>query len=245
MTHRYLRPTWWVQRLAPAVERVLPPPWIMPALGWAVRHGSEPELGGLAGIVPADRIAVDVGAADGVYTWCLARLAAACVAFEANPESADRIRRRVPQATVHAVALSDQEGEILLRVPVVSGVPYAGWGTIEPENKLAALAHQSIEAHSVPMRTLDSFALRNVGFIKIDVEGHELAVLRGGTETIRRWRPAVLIEVEDRHRDGALASVNAWFRQEGYAVSRMPGLSCVDERKYAPASERNFLFRPG
>ena len=113
MTHRYFRPTWWVERVTKPAERLLPAPWIMPALAWAAHHGDEPELGALARIVPADRMAVDVGAAEGVYTWRLSRLALSCVAFEPNSESANRIRRRVPSATVHAVALSDGEGEAL------------------------------------------------------------------------------------------------------------------------------------
>lgn len=242
MTHRYFRPTWWVKRVAKPAERLLPAPWIMPALAWAA-HYDEPELGALARIVPTGLTAVDVGAADGVYTWYLSRLASFCVAFEANPESANRIRRRVPSATVYAVALSDGEGETCLRIPVVKGVPLEGWATIEAENRFGPLDSQDVRSRPVALRTLDSYVLQNVGFIKIDVEGHELAVLRGAADTIHRWRPTILIEVEDRHRAGAVESVQTWFQQAGYAVSRVPDIYRGTYKKFQP-STRNMLFHP-
>jgi FkbM family methyltransferase len=46
----------------------------------------------------------------------------------------------------------------------------------------------------VHMQTLDSLGLVDVGFLKIDVEGHELAVLRGANETIAKNRPVVFME---------------------------------------------------
>jgi hypothetical protein len=48
----------------------------------------------------------------------------------------------------------------------------------------------------VRVETLDRLAPsdRAVAFVKIDVEGGELGVLRGGVETLRRWRPIVVFE---------------------------------------------------
>jgi hypothetical protein len=66
------------------------------------------------------------------------------------------------------------------------------------------------------LRTLDSYALEDVGFVKIDVEGHELAALRGAEQTLRRCRPLVLVEVEDRHRPDAVSSVRAFMATMGY-----------------------------
>ena len=57
----------------------------------------------------------------------------------------------------------------------------------------------TVETIRVPLRTLDSYNLSNIGFIKIDVEGHELDVLRGAEVTLRRDQPNLLIEIENRH----------------------------------------------
>jgi FkbM family methyltransferase len=239
MTHRYMRPTWWVERLAKPAERLLPSPWIMRALAWAAHRSGETELRYLKDIVPADRLAVDVGAANGVYTWYLSHLASSCVAFEANSESAKRVCRRVPSATVHAVALSDREGNTFFRVPKINDVLLEGWATIETENDFSSLDCQEVRSCPVALRTLDSYDLQNVGFIKIDVEGHELTVLRGAADTIRRWRPTMLIEAEDRHREGAVESVRAWLQQAGYAISSIP-----DAYGSSQQSSRNMLFCP-
>lgn len=49
---------------------------------------------------------------------------------------------------------------------------------------------------------LDDIIKDDVGFIKIDVEGHELAVLKGATSLINRCRPVLLVECEERHSPG-------------------------------------------
>ena len=47
----------------------------------------------------------------------------------------------------------------------------------------------------VELRSLDSFALERVSVIKIDAEGFERHVLAGAAETIRRNRPAIVVEI--------------------------------------------------
>ena len=52
------------------------------------------------------------------------------------------------------------------------------------------------------MTTLDQFFTgdrKAPNFIKIDVEGHELAVLEGAQRTLERYRPTLLVECEARH----------------------------------------------
>jgi FkbM family methyltransferase len=203
-------------RLSRLSERFLPSTL---AMRWIARHErrwGEPELRLLARLVPPDALAVDVGAAEGVYSWFLARCARQCHAFEANPESASAVCRRVPGARVHVCALSDHNGELELRIPLVAGVPYRGWATVQPTNSFSALPDHEVMVVRVPCATLDSFALENVGFIKIDVEGHELAVLRGAIETLRSFRPNLLIEAEDRHRPEALRLVRDFLAPLGY-----------------------------
>ena len=55
-----------------------------------------------------------------------------------------------------------------------------------------------------------------MSFIKIDVEGHEEAVLRGMQGLMRCWRPTVLVEVEERHNPGAVGRVAAFMATHGY-----------------------------
>jgi len=83
-------------------------------------------------------------------------------------------------------ALSDHEGVARLHVSSNSGE--------------ASLADDlNVRSIQVATRTLDSYSLVNVGFIKVDVEGHELHVLRGSWDTIHASRPVIFVEVEHRH----------------------------------------------
>ena len=194
----------------------MPPALAMHIIAHAERRWGELELRMLPSLVRRDEAAVDVGAADGVYSYFLTRLALECHSFEANPSSASLIRRRVPRAHVHACALSDHHGELRLRTPVVTGIPYHGWATVEPANTFAGLPPHEVVSVRVPCATLDSFGLGEVGFLKIDVEGHELEVLRGASRTLRSKRPNLLVEAEDRHRAGAVCQVHGFLASFGY-----------------------------
>lgn len=68
-------------------------------------------------------------------------------------------------------------------------------------------------------RRLDSYKYNDVGFIKIDVEGHELAALEAAAATIVTNRPTLLIGSEGRHAPGAPMTIFAWMgarRYDGY-----------------------------
>jgi FkbM family methyltransferase len=53
----------------------------------------------------------------------------------------------------------------------------------------------------VEARTLDSFGFSDVSLIKIDVEGHEIEVLKGAEQTIRKWHPALIVETGRKHKE--------------------------------------------
>ena len=55
-----------------------------------------------------------------------------------------------------------------------------------------------------------------MGFIKIQAEGHEAHVLAGATKTVARERPTLLVALQERHRPGIVAEVDAVLEATGY-----------------------------
>jgi len=102
---------------------------------------------------------------------------------------------------------------MMLRVPVVDGKERYSLGTVEAHNKLAGIPTRSF---TIPCRRLDTFDLSNVGVIKIDVEGHELAVLEGAQTLLLKDHPSLMIEAEERHRPGTVREISSYLANFGY-----------------------------
>lgn len=159
----------------------------------------------LVDLVPPGKVAVDAGTNFGVYCYYIAQAASQVHAFEPQPHHVGRLRRCMPaNVVVHPEALSDQEGFAELHVPTRDG-----------EASLRDLGTSS-RTIKVPLRTLDSFDLSDLGFVKIDVEGHEETLLSGSIETLRRSSATVFIEIEERHNPGGIARIVEWFAGIGY-----------------------------
>ena len=146
---------------------------------WQAARFGEPEIRLLRYLVDPTRAAIDIGAAEGVYSFFLQRLALRCIAFEPNPWLHLGLKRALPNIEIHQTAVSSVEGNATLRVPVVNGIPYTGWATIEPKNQFAEFPAHVVEEIKVRTVRPDRMALGDIGFVKIDVEGHELDVLAG------------------------------------------------------------------
>lgn len=160
------------------------------------------------------RVCLDIGAHVGLWSMHLARLFARVHAFEPVPHHADIFPHNVAAETVtlHRLALGRRRGTVSLAVsPASSGDSQVLEGQVE---RSGAGAPGDVW-HGVEMRSLDSFGLARVDFIKIDVEGYELPVVEGGRETLLRCRPHMVLEQKGKEaafgqaRDAALAYLRA------------------------------------
>jgi FkbM family methyltransferase len=178
-------------------------------------NAGEREIRFVGNLIPKGAMVIDVGVHLGFYSRHFARFAPQVLAFEANPESAKAAARMLPaKVRVENVALSDADSTVILRVPLEGdGGAEAALGTLAPSNRLAGAAFKSIP---VPSQRLDGMTLPKVGLIKIDVEGHEEAVLQGAQGIIQRDHPNLMIEIEDRHNEGAISRVFDQMVRLGY-----------------------------
>jgi FkbM family methyltransferase len=184
------------------------------------------QTGDLAMVV-ADRFAtsgatvIDVGASWGLFTYHLARRvgkSGQVYSFEPHPANAVMLRKLAkarPNVHFSPVAVSDQPGRAVLQVP-------------KQQNRLvtaqSSLSHGfdgqpvDVEKIEVPTVRLDDEIAPDVqvDFMKIDVEGHEMSVLRGGSEMLRRCRPSILVEIEQRHMSEPIKDVFELIQELGY-----------------------------
>jgi FkbM family methyltransferase len=197
-------------KISARFKDAFPPSWRLKRSVASAREAGEPELRFLPVLCKPDFASLDVGANRGTYSYIMRQHSKMVIAFEPNAHYAAFLRRALRDVKVLEVAASDHAGVATLRVPYRDAV--AGMGTIESENILAEAFHES----KVETLTLDSLALPPIGFMKIDVEGHELAVLHGAASIIERDHPNLIIEAEERHRQGAVKSIIEFLAGYGY-----------------------------
>jgi FkbM family methyltransferase len=128
--------------------------------------------------VAPDDVVFDVGAADGSWTFPAAAAGARVYAFDANLDNTHL------KHLAKASGLADKVTAVRAFVTDDDSSPATIAGPGGPE--------------MVPSTTLDKFAkmrdLARVDFVKIDVEGGELAVLRGAEYVLNEFRPRVMTE---------------------------------------------------
>lgn len=166
----------------------------------------QPFLDALSGLLPDDGLVVDVGAHIGNHTIYFARvLGLRVIAFEPNPEAYSRLVANVEANEVghlvecHNVALSDQQATLPMRK--VHGTDAGSMAIVEPTPD----DQDSEQVVGVEALPLDQFsaAISDCVYVKIDVEGHEPAVLRGAREVLSEWAPMLSTEIAsmDHYRD--------------------------------------------
>jgi FkbM family methyltransferase len=134
---------------------------------------------------------VDVGANLGLHTIALAKLAKLgerVFAFEPHPEIfplADANCSSHANIRLFRLAASDSLRDVQMSA-LAEVANKAGISLIEGEGE---------GSHSIATVTLDSMQLPRIGLMKVDVEGHELACLRGAEATIRRDKPVLIVEI--------------------------------------------------
>jgi FkbM family methyltransferase len=145
---------------------------------------------------------IDVGANIGMMTMLAAHAVGPegrIIAFEPNPDVYERLlwhisENRLAQVRPHQLALSDHDAIMQLTVPPTGNTGAATLGALPARHQGRIGATYEV-AVRVGDEVLAEESLTDAPlFIKLDVEGHEVAALRGLRDTIRKHRPAVLLE---------------------------------------------------
>ena len=193
-------------------------------------------------MVDPQKLAIDVGANKGLYTYFLAKTAKQVIAFEPHKKLYEFLQKATPvNVTVINKCLSDKDEMVDFHVPIVNGKVSYNISSIEADMVNKYETHiERVEAV-----TLDHFNFENVGFIKIDVEGHEINVLKGALKTIQTSKPVLQIEIL---ADPAFVNdheVVRLLRDTDYEVLCLQDhiLGLFDPSKVSKTS-RNYIFLP-
>ena len=222
------------------------------------------ELRSLVESLSPDETVIDVGANKGSYFWALSRAVpkGRVVAFEPQPVLVEYLREACSLAglsnvTIVSGGVSNAAGTLKLAIP--------GTGESSPgaSFEAAVSSREDCRFIEVPVVTLDDFFKdegARIGALKVDVEGHELAVLKGASNIIKQHRPTIVCECEQRHlTEGRVEDVINFIESMGYTGYLVTKGGVIPASEFDPllhqsqAGDRfwdahdylnNFIFKP-
>lgn len=200
--------------------------WIeiaIPGEGYLWRGEHEPEVqNAILAIVRPGAVFYDVGAHVGTMSLGAANVVGASgrvVAFDADPENIQRLRRSAARnglegrlRVVHAAVWSHSARD---GISFRRGVVRSQGGVEAEENRPVLASGEIINVLAITLDDVIETGEPPPQLIKIDVEGGEYEVLRGGLRLFASRRPLVLIEV---HHQQAADQIISWlldYRYEG------------------------------
>ena len=188
-----------------------------------------PEEKWLLGLDLSGHTIYDIGGYEGVFTLFFARAVGErgrVITFEPHPENYHKIRKNVEHnkfdnVMVSQIALGKTKGKAIL----ASRHSDYGTASLHDAIKVQILRENRAKTFSVAVESLDAQINNNnlpePDFVKIDVEGLEYDVLLGMSETIKRYKPKLFIEIHDVYLQSGTGNANNvadFLIPRGYSV---------------------------
>ncbi|WP_379970059.1 FkbM family methyltransferase [Epilithonimonas sp. UC225_85] len=181
----------------------------------------EPEFFWIKNVLPKDAVFMDVGANVGAYLFTLENHLKPenIFAFEPNPQLFKRLKRLFTKVNLSSVALSDITTVAEFKIPVINGEKVHTRGTLQTSIK--EKNEEKTILQKVEVKPLDDLDLKlgKLDFIKIDVEGNEMQTLRGAKKTIEKFKPILMVEMEQRHHQDDLWTLISEIADWGFSVN--------------------------
>ena len=222
-------------------------------LNRAIKKNYEEELLFLEKVVDKNLESVDVGVYRGVYTYQLSKISKHVHAFEPNPllfpYLNKNLKKLAENITLYESALSDSIVTTNLKIPKRSKtlnkknyeeMYKLGAATIHDKN---LLSNEEFTSFKIRTQKMDDILINNnIGFIKIDVEGHEENVLKGAAEIIKKNRPVLLVEVEEKHTRKSVKETINFINSLGYKAYFLSGSNLENISKLKNYNDKNNYF---
>ena len=191
----------------------------------SIKNKDENEIELLERFIEPGTDSIDVGVYRGVYSYEMSKYSKNVHSFEPNPIIFEYINKNLKKIInnifLYNYALSNKNQVIDLKVPIRNDkynrenfeeFYELGRATIHQENTF-----KRYEKFQITSKKIDEFNFKNnISFIKIDVEGHELEVIKGGEEIISKNKPILLVEIEERYSQSKVSDTINYINKLGY-----------------------------
>ncbi len=217
---------------------------------------TEREIRYLPNLVSRSLGSIDIGVYRGVYSYFLSKESNYVYAFEANPLLIKKLKKgfqKYKNVRIENLAISSNHGVADLKIPFRNqNIDYdnleelyqLGTATIHENNNLANTEFQSFAIKKI---NLDSYLFdHKIGFIKIDVEGHELDIIHGAKNLILKDKPNLMIEIEEKHTGVPNIEIINQIKEFGYEcffLNNNLELRVVNQQNIKNISNNNFIFK--
>lgn len=162
--------------------------------------------------LPANSLCLDIGANIGNHACYFAKHFDRVIAFEPNPVVCQllKVNAMGRGIKIEEMGLSDKAGRLWFKQNLVN-------------RGSSSIVEQEAEADfDIPVQRLDDYCnenqLSDIGFVKMDVEGHELKVLQGALDTLAASRPVLAAEGHFATYPKLGAAIEALLKESGYTA---------------------------
>jgi len=218
-----------------------------------INKSYEKELNFINRFRDPNKNAIDVGVYRGVYSYKLSKLYKHVYSFEPNSLIFPFLQKNLPKIisniSLYNYALSNESGVARLNMPIRSKsflksnyeeLYQLGAASIHEKNKF-----DKFHSIKVERKRLDDVLVgENIGFIKIDVEGHEKEVIAGSKRIINENRPILLVEIEERHSKNKVIDTINYINNLGYLSFFVSRNELVETKNLESFNNiNNFIFK--
>ena len=191
----------------------------------SIKRNDEHEINLVKKFIKSGTDSIDVGVYRGVYSYEMSKYSEKVHSFEPNPIIFKYINKNlkkfIKNIHLYNFALSNQNKTMNLKIPIRNSNSNKeifeeyyemGKATIHNENNF-----ENYENFEIQTKKIDELNFDNkISFIKIDVEGHELEVIEGAKNTIKRDKPVLLVEIEKQYTKKEVAESINFINSLGY-----------------------------
>jgi len=228
------------------VRDFIVPDWLrIRERAWREKRKGEKEIKIIPNLLVNCNRAIDIGANVGVWSYWLSKYAKQVESFEPNPKIFNALKNiKIKNVNSYNIALSNKSGSVDLLIPKGSK-GFSNQGASLSSIKVQG-EHKSI---SIEAKCLDEYNFLDVDFIKIDVEGHEHEVIEGAQETIKKFKPTMVIEMEEKHNQIPIEDQISSVEKLGYKCcvlmnKKIIQIKEIDLNKFHrnPTNNDSYLF---